>query len=410
MYFKITGPGPGRTFNNNQYKPSANSQVSVNPSAYRTNRRSHLDYDISKIPIVKSFQPKLTINQPNDKYEQEADHVADRVIHMENNASSGSYNISGRKNDIQRKCAACEKEEELHRKPQISSAGSYHQPVAGPALQSRLNSSGGKGSPLPRETNDFMSRAIGKDFSRVRVHTGNDAVRMNQEINARAFTYGSDIYFNSGEYNPGTQKGRHLLGHELTHVVQQQKSILRKPKAPKKENIWGFNVTRSMCGCYKAINDEIENEKHFIGEYHACDKPANKTPDAIEKCISDRNPDSKIFGTTGPGGDVAVHATASNPCDRIIKRSIRVHEIKHSQQADGYARKVGGAFYHEWKILKNKPKKRFKILQSKYPAATNRYMSLWNNAKHLVHDEIQAYTFQRKFLWDVRWALGRICH
>ncbi|MEM7382061.1 MAG: DUF4157 domain-containing protein, partial [Bacteroidota bacterium] len=56
----------------------------------------------------------------------------------------------------------------------------------------------------------------------MRIHTGSSAVQMSEEINARAFTHGNDIYFNKGEYNTDTSRGKHLLAHELTHTLQQK--------------------------------------------------------------------------------------------------------------------------------------------------------------------------------------------
>ncbi len=73
-----------------------------------------------------------------------------------------------------------------------------------------------------------MSNSFGVDFSHVNVHTNNEAVGMNRELGAQAFTHGSDIYFNSGKYNPETSTGKHLLAHELTHVVQQGNGIQKK--------------------------------------------------------------------------------------------------------------------------------------------------------------------------------------
>jgi hypothetical protein len=66
-----------------------------------------------------------------------------------------------------------------------------------------------------------MSRKLGVDFSNVRVHNDAPAIHLNKRLNARAFTYGSDIFFNKGEYNPSSLGGRKLLAHELIHVVQQ---------------------------------------------------------------------------------------------------------------------------------------------------------------------------------------------
>ena len=59
------------------------------------------------------------------------------------------------------------------------------------------------------------------DFSRVRIHTGEQAARAAAGVNARAFTVGSDIVFGASRYSPGTSAGDRLLAHELTHVVQQ---------------------------------------------------------------------------------------------------------------------------------------------------------------------------------------------
>ena len=174
------------------------------------------------------IQTKLTIGQPNDKYEQEADAMADQVMRMSQNESP-----------IQRKCEECE-EEELQMKPISESITPFIQmepleeeeaivqakPEGGSlntsaSLSNQLNRSKGGGSGLPNGTNQYMSNAFGTDFSNVRVHTDSKAVQMNRSLGARAFTHGNDVYFNKGEYSPSSGKGKHLLAHELTHVVQQ---------------------------------------------------------------------------------------------------------------------------------------------------------------------------------------------
>ena len=66
-----------------------------------------------------------------------------------------------------------------------------------------------------------MESSIGVDFSNVKIHTDNSAVQMNKDLHAQAFTHGNDIYFNSGNFNPESKDGQHLLAHELTHTVQQ---------------------------------------------------------------------------------------------------------------------------------------------------------------------------------------------
>ena len=153
-----------------------------------------------------TIQTKLTIGSFNDKYEREADTMANQIMSLPQTFSSQPLSKGN---------------DEIQRKPLMKKSESGT-PVATSTLSSQLNSTKGIGNPLSSNTNSFMSNAIGADFSNVRVHTNSNAQQMNQGLNARAFTHGSDIYFNRGEYNPGSSDGKRLLGHELTHVAQQQ--------------------------------------------------------------------------------------------------------------------------------------------------------------------------------------------
>jgi len=178
-----------------------------------------------------SIQPKLKIGQPGDKFEQEADAVADNVMRMGRSESLQMQPMEEEEEmmqpklrmqpeeeeeePIQMKCAKCEKEEEMLQRK------SDEKGVATSSVEQQILSSTGKGNRLPGSVNQFMSRAIGADFSRVKIHTDTNAVQLNQQLNARAFTYGADVYFNHGEYKPDSPTGKNLLAHELTHVVQQ---------------------------------------------------------------------------------------------------------------------------------------------------------------------------------------------
>lgn len=71
-----------------------------------------------------------------------------------------------------------------------------------------------------KEDKDFMKSRFGKDFSGVRVHTDSNAVQMNKQIGASAFTHGKDIFYHAGKYNPESSSGKELLAHELTHTIQ----------------------------------------------------------------------------------------------------------------------------------------------------------------------------------------------
>ena len=163
-----------------------------------------------------SIQPKLKIGQPGDKYEQEADAVADRVMRTGQTESLQMQPEEEEEEPIQMKCAECEKEEEMLQRK------SDEKGFAPSFVEQQIHSSIGKGNKLPDPVNQFMSRAIGTDFSQVQIHTDTNAVQMNRQLGARAFTYGSDVYFNRGEYEPDSLTGKNLLAHELTHVVQQK--------------------------------------------------------------------------------------------------------------------------------------------------------------------------------------------
>jgi hypothetical protein len=95
--------------------------------------------------------------------------------------------------------------------------------VSGETL-SGIYGSMGRGARMDPGSRALMEENFGEDFSRVNIHQGAEAAEMNRELGSRAFTVGNDVYFNEGEYQPGTEAGTHLLAHELTHVVQQGKA------------------------------------------------------------------------------------------------------------------------------------------------------------------------------------------
>lgn len=166
-----------------------------------------------------SLQTKLEIGQPNDPYEREADKVADQVMRM---PDAG----------VQMKCTSCEDEERIRQKPLIQRAvtGSNSAFSVSPEIASKISSTRGSGNPLPKNTQNEMGGKIGADFSGVKIHTDNKAVQLSQELGAKAFTVGNNVYFNQGQYNPNSGDGKRLMAHELAHVVQQTsaKSIIQR--------------------------------------------------------------------------------------------------------------------------------------------------------------------------------------
>ncbi len=94
-------------------------------------------------------------------------------------------------------------------------------PEVTPKIAANINALRGGGQPLPETTRRFFEPRFSVDFSKVRIHNGRQAAEMSQGIRAKAFTQGTNIYFNEGQYNQESLEGRRLLAHELTHVVQQ---------------------------------------------------------------------------------------------------------------------------------------------------------------------------------------------
>ncbi len=183
-------------------------------------------YDFSRIPIFPSsearLQTKLKINAPGDKYEQEADKVAEQVMRMPEQT-------------VQRKCDTGDKKKEMIQTKSRVNSGN----VASSTLSNQIQSTRGSGQVMDANIRSFMEPRFGMDFSGVRIHADSQAVDMSQGINARAFTIGKDIYFNRGAYNPSTKQGNELLTHELAHVLQQRRlggdMIQKKDDAKKKE-------------------------------------------------------------------------------------------------------------------------------------------------------------------------------
>ena len=175
------------------------------------------DSGLSHAALPARVQPKLTVNQPGDQYEQEADRVAEQVMGMSDGVVQRSR-AAGSAGGVTR--PKCEKEKEQHlrvdRKPYDVA---YR---VGPSVTDRFLSNLGPGQPLDSNTLDFMESRFARDFSDVRVHTDSAASASACLLNAHAYTLGHDIVFGAARYRPNTEQGKRLVAHELTHVLQQQ--------------------------------------------------------------------------------------------------------------------------------------------------------------------------------------------
>ncbi|MEY9697559.1 hypothetical protein ABIE71_000302 [Bradyrhizobium diazoefficiens] len=175
-----------------------------------------------RAPIV---QAKLTINQPGDRYEQEADAVAHAVMRMPEPDVPPTPAASAERTtpEVQRVRADREDEQgEQTGKPLQRKDQAAGPPRVTASVAADIGAMRGGGSALPATARAFFEPRFGADFSQVRIHTDARAAGTAKSLNARAFTVGWDIVFTAGQYSPASPEGQHLLAHELTHVVQQQ--------------------------------------------------------------------------------------------------------------------------------------------------------------------------------------------
>lgn len=203
-----------------------------------------------------TLRATLAVSQPGDKYEREAERVADHVMRGSNGVPMGvtegdhrglepaatSLAAGDRSDqsqspeqgtDMYRRATQqhradkpldCESCLPNHR----GSPGQATTPTVSADRTDTMPSPHGGGRPLSGSVRSFFEPRFGHDLGDVRVHTGGDADAAARAIRARAFTVGRDIVFRSGEYRPETSRGKRLIAHELTHVLQQRRVIQRQ--------------------------------------------------------------------------------------------------------------------------------------------------------------------------------------
>jgi hypothetical protein len=181
-------------------------------------------------PAPAVIQKKLAINPPGDRYEQEADQVAEQVMRMPTPVDAAPMTLTAPvslqpKCDCRGTCDKCQAnrngdDHNHYERLPLSSADSSRldQAPAPPIVEEVLRS---PGRPLDTATRAFMEPRFGRDFSDVRIQTGSRAEESARAVNALAYAAGRNVVFGSGQYTPGTGKGNRLLAHELAHVVQQ---------------------------------------------------------------------------------------------------------------------------------------------------------------------------------------------
>lgn len=238
-----------------QTKPIADKTSSV--AAPNSNQTQVVRRGGEPLPLTydaffstSAVQPKLTVSQPDDPYEQEADQMAEQVVRAP--ALTDEKASPEPTPPRLRRCPTCQKQVQRQERDegglcpecqpgpaQVETiqrqAGRVSVPAVKPDLEPYLQSSQGRGRPVPEETRAAAEQTLNSDLSDVRVHDDTAANEAAASLNARAFTHGSDIYLARGE----SAGDRRLVGHELTHTVQQAASpVLAKKQREKNEKTY----------------------------------------------------------------------------------------------------------------------------------------------------------------------------
>lgn len=177
--------------------------------------RPDQEEQVQQKPISESITPLVQKKEADDEPVQTKEEESD----VQRQAIGAGKGIE--EEPIQKK----EDEENIQSKENGSKGGDTAH------LESQITSSKGGGRPMDPSTKDQMESGFGADFSDVRIHNDSNAVQMNQNLGAKAFANGNDIYFNEGNYNPSSKEGQHLLAHELTHTIQQGGMLQKKESA-----------------------------------------------------------------------------------------------------------------------------------------------------------------------------------
>ena len=224
----------------------------------------------------QTIQTKLAVSEPGDRFEREADRVADALMQR-----SESTNIVGEQEEdellqtklvdeitplIQRQMQGPEEEEEEEEEETVQTKRAANESEVEAEedeeqkldrVAARLNQARGGGAALPSGVRANMEKGFGVDFGQVRVHFDRAANDLTHILHAAAFTTGTDIFFREGLSDLTKESGRRLLAHELTHVVQQnpQLKLSKRPWSAFQQNNVPDPKRTSLSDASKTVAD-----------------------------------------------------------------------------------------------------------------------------------------------------------
>ncbi len=163
----------------------------------------------------------MAVGTPGDKFEQEADRVAEQVARM-------PAALSTRGDTLQRQMDDKDKmkgEEKIRKAPapegNIQGKEGGDAPALRAGTQSAIESKMAGGQPFGSDIRREMESRFGADLGKVRIHNDVESAGISRQLGARAFTFRHHIFFARDQYHPGSADGKQLLAHELTHTIQQ---------------------------------------------------------------------------------------------------------------------------------------------------------------------------------------------
>ena len=206
--------------------PEKQSPLNIRDVSSDNNGSSDLNHNIfhnfAHLSVLPSksvqFQSKLKVNASRDKYELEADRTAEKLFRDSSSDKPESLEdaVSGFASQTIKS----------HTNGNREGSGILMSGKAQSQVYRALNTTG-----IPLDTIDkrFMESRFAHNFDHVRIHRGAEAEKSASTLGAHAYTFGRDIVFANGAYQPGTHSGRRLLAHELTHILQQSPHIHLSP-------------------------------------------------------------------------------------------------------------------------------------------------------------------------------------
>lgn len=237
-----------------QTAKAGKTTTNVNTPYFQKKGEKNHDASYFQLPV----QTKLRVGSPDSPYEKEADAIGEQVskkeapgssdrplissvtplvqsmpdhqeevMEREESSDSMTSTVLSRKEEEETVLPKREEEQQVQQKEEEQIQQKSFLSVKTPGLekgkqiQQQIKKTRGQGNPLPREVRARMDTIFGADFGEVNIHVDSTAEILNAELHAQAFTIGKDIYFNQGKFDPNSEEGLFLLGHELTHIIQQ---------------------------------------------------------------------------------------------------------------------------------------------------------------------------------------------